>query len=51
MLNCNMMIRSLPCVRTEAGELPTYDGKIGANEFLDTFERSIPKQQQYNAME
>lgn len=40
-LNCNMMIRSLWCVTTEARELPTYDGEIGVDEFLDKFERAV----------
>ena len=43
-LNCNMMIRSLQCMMTEARELPTYDGVIGVDEFLDKFENEIPKQ-------
>lgn len=44
MLNCNMMIRSLWCMMTEARELPTYDGVTKVNESLDKFGSAIPEQ-------
>ena len=50
-LNCNMMIRSLRCVMTEAKELPTYDGVTAVDEFLDNFESAVPEQQRYGALE
>ena len=37
-LNCNMMIRSLHCMTTEARELPTYDGLSAVDEFLSKFD-------------
>ena len=44
MLNCNMMVRSLRYVKTEARELPTYDGVTTVDEFLDKFESAVPEQ-------
>ena len=44
MLNCNMMIRSLHCVMTEARELPTYDGVTSVDEFLEKFESAVLEQ-------
>ena len=43
-LNCNMMIRSLHYMTTEARELPTYDGVTSVDEFLDKFESAVPEQ-------
>lgn len=43
-LNCNMMIKSLRCVTTEARELATYDGVIGVDEILEKLESVVPKQ-------
>lgn len=50
-LNCNMMIRSLRYVTTEARVLPTYDGETIVDEFLDKFESEVLEQQQYSALE
>ena len=43
-LNCNMMIRSLRCVTTEARELLTYDGLLAVDEFLSKFESVVPEE-------
>lgn len=41
MLNCNMMIRSLRCMMVETREMPTYDGVMVVDEFLDKFEGAL----------
>lgn len=41
MLNCNMMTRSLHYVSSEERNLPTYDGLIEVETFLDAFEREV----------
>jgi len=43
-LNCNLMLRSLCCITTEARELPTYDGLIVVDEFLSKFEIVVLEQ-------
>lgn len=49
-LNCNMMIRSLRCVATAARDLPMYDELTKVDEFLNKFEREVPKQQGFDAL-
>lgn len=49
-LNCNMMIRSLCCVKIEARDLPRYDGLIVVDEFLKKFKNAVPEQQQFGAL-
>ena len=49
-LNCNMMIRSLHCVTTEARELPTYDGVTAVDEFLNKFESAVPEQKWFDVL-
>lgn len=44
MLHCNMMIRPLRCMTTEAREQPTYDGVTMVDEFLEKFESAVPEQ-------
>ena len=44
MLNYNMMIKSLCCVKIEAMELPTYDGLSAVDEFLRKLESGVPEQ-------
>ena len=44
MLNCNMMIRSLCCVKLEAREFLTYDGLSAVDEFLRKIENAVPEQ-------
>jgi len=43
-LNCNMMVRSLRCVTTEAREQLTYDGLLVVDEFLRKFESAVLEQ-------
>ena len=50
MLNCNMMVRLLRCVTTEVRDLTWYDGLTAVDEFLNKFEREVPKQQQFDAL-
>lgn len=50
MLYCNMMIRSLRYVATEARDIPMYDRLTSVDEFLDKFERKVPEQQKFNAL-
>jgi len=50
MLNCNMMVRSLHCVTTEARDFPTYDGLIAMDEFLNKLESVVQEQQWFNAL-
>jgi len=35
---------------SEVRELPTYEGVIGVEEFLDNFEKELPEQQRYEVM-
>ncbi len=50
MLNCNMMVRSLRCVTTEARELRTYDGLTAVDEFLNKFESAVLGKQWFDAL-
>ena len=42
-LNCNMMTRSLYCVRAQDCELSMYDGLTAVDEFLTKFESAVPE--------
>lgn len=50
MLHCNMMTKSLYCVRAQDRELPTYDGLATIDEFLTKFEIAVPKHQRFDAL-
>lgn len=50
MLNCNMMIRSLHFIETEARHLPIHDGITTIDDFLNKFEREVAKQQHFDAL-
>lgn len=50
MLNCNVMIRSLNCVLIEVRDLPTYDGLNKVDTFLDKFEREVPENKYFKAL-
>ena len=49
-LNCNMMVRSLCFMTTEARDLPMYDGLSTMDEFLNKFESAVPEQQWFDAL-
>lgn len=42
-MHYNMMTKSLHCVSLEVINLAYYDGSIDVDNFLDDFEREIPK--------
>jgi len=42
-LNCNVMIRSLHCVATEARDLPMYDILTVVYDLLNKIEREVPE--------
>ena len=50
MLNCNMMVISLHCMKTEVRDLPIYDGLTVVDEFLKIFERKVPEQKRFDAL-
>jgi len=45
-LNCNMMIRSLHCIKTEVMEMPKSNGLSEVDEFLNGFGSEVQEQQQ-----
>jgi len=50
-LQCNMMTKSLRCVTSEVRKLPYYDGLINIVMFLDEFEREVPEDRRFQALE
>jgi len=40
-LNCNMLTKSVYCVKAEDRKLPVYDGLTIVNEFLEKFESVV----------
>lgn len=50
MLNCNMIIKSLRYVLKEVRDLPTYDGLSEVDTFLGKFEREVPKNECFQAL-
>lgn len=45
-----MIIRSLHRVKTKVRDMPMYDGLTVVDEFLNKFESTVPKQQQFDVM-
>ena len=45
-----MMTRFLYYVATKVRDLPTYDGLSEVDEFMNIFEREVPKQQRFDAL-
>jgi len=50
MLNCNMVTKSLCCVKAQDRELPMYDGLTVVDEFLIKFESTVPEHQRFDAL-
>lgn len=48
---CNMMTKPLRCVSTEVRKLPNYDGLTDLDLFLDEFEREVPQEHHFQALE
>lgn len=46
-LHCNMMTKSLHYVSSEVINLPYYDGLTDVDNFLDAFEREVPKKHRF----
>jgi len=46
-----MMTKSLWCVSTEVRKLSHYDGFADVDLFLDEFEREVPEEHQFQALE
>lgn len=45
-----MMMRSMHCVSIEVMNLPTYDGLIEVDDFLNKFEREVLEQQHFESL-
>lgn len=50
-LRCNMMTKALGCVSSEVRKLPYYDGLTDVDVFLDEFEREVPENHHFQALE
>lgn len=46
-----MMTKSLRCVSTEVRKIPHYDGLTDVDLFLDEFEREVPEEHRFQALE
>jgi len=44
-------MKSLWCVSSEVWKLPYYDGLTDVDTFLDEFEREVPKDHRFQALE
>ena len=51
MLRCNMIMKSLHCVLLEVRNLPYYDGLTAMDKFLDEFEREVPEDHHFQALD
>jgi len=49
-LNCNMMTKSLYCIRAQDHKLLMYDGLTTVDEFLTKFQSTVPEHQQFDAL-
>lgn len=49
-LHCNIVTKSLYCVRAQDRELPKYDGLTIIDEFMIKFEITVPEHQWFDAM-
>lgn len=50
MLHCNMVTKSLYCVRAQDHKLPTYDGLTIIDEFLTKFEIAVREHQWFDVL-
>jgi len=50
-LRYNMMTKFLRCVSPEIRNLPHYDGLSDVDCFLDAFEREVPKNHRFQALD
>lgn len=50
-LRCNMMTKLLRCVSSEVISFPYYDGLTDVDNFLDSFEREVPKKHRFQTMD
>lgn len=49
-LSCNMLKKSVYCIKAQDRELSVYDRLTVVNEFLEKFESTVPEYQRFDAL-